>query len=468
MRKANPMVEMRVLASICNTNYPDRKFKYFGAVNEEHFGTQGTREIFTRIRTIVEGGGQIPTLPTLAEDLRLSSDARVMLSTTGAQKFASEPDYAAGVRILTAYYKNRRLLHLHQILTETLRNDNAPQDFSAVEKIMEETMFHLRADVNEEHILDGSANSEEMLKLARNALTYAEVGRRFKTGWGRFDELIGGLEPGNVMLLTANSGGGKSIAAMSLLANMYREFSQTVTYISLEMDEREMMERLVANATMTDISLIRQGKLSPVEREAIFQKYKTEFHEASHGRYSFYAPKGDYTIEQLFSQIQGKPTDVIILDYLGLVKPGGYGKNTSEEYQLRQMTRLAKRYAEKMKCAVVLLAQLNDEGQIMYSKGIGHHVHYWLKWMCKDEDFERGYAIVEMGKSRNSRKEDLYMTTEFKYMRMDNITEPAGAAEARAASASATPQAKPGADRKHAAPQAPRAPKTDLGNYGSM
>lgn len=465
MRKANPLVEMRVLASICNSNFPDRKFKYFGAVNEDHFGTDTTREIFRRIRTLVETGSQIPTFLALAEDLKLSSDARTMLATTGAQKFGSEPDYAMGVKTLTAYYKNRRLLYLHQALTATLRSDTAPQDFSAIEKLMEDTMFHLRTDVNEERVIDGTANSDDMLKLARQALTYSEVGRRFKTGWDRFDELIGGLEPGNVMLLTANSGGGKSIAALSLMANMYRGFNQTVTYISLEMDEREMMERLVANATMTDISLIRQGRLSPQEREAVFQKYKTEFHETSHGRYSFYAPKGDYTIEQLFSQIQGKPTDVIILDYLGLVKPGSYGKNTSEEYQLRQMTRLAKRYAEKTKCAIVLLAQLNDEGQIMYSKGIGHHVHYWLKWMCKDEDFERGYAIVEMGKSRNSKKEDLYMTTEFKYMRMDNITEPAGARDARPADA---PQAKPGAPERRAAPQAPRAPKTDLAQFGGM
>jgi predicted ATP-dependent serine protease len=118
-----------------------------------------------------------------------------------------------------------------------------------------------------------------------------------------------------------------------------------------------------------------------------------------------------------------------VLDYLGLVKPGNYGKNASEEFQLRQMTRYAKRMAERMGCAIVLLAQLNDEGQIMYSKGIGHHVHYWLKWFCRDEDLQRGFVVVENGKSRNAEKKDLYFTTDFAHMRMDCVANPPGLEE---------------------------------------
>jgi predicted ATP-dependent serine protease len=155
------------------------------------------------------------------------------------------------------------------------------------------------------------------------------------------------------------------------------------------------------------------------------------FNNCSTGSLRIYCPKQDYTIEQLFNQVQSAKNDVIILDYLGLVKPGAYGKNTSEEFQLRQMTRFAKRAADRMGCAVVLLAQLNDEGQIMYSKGIGHHVHYWLKWAAHVEDIERGFVVVENGKSRNSAKRDLYFTTDFAHMRMDNVERPANLEESQ-------------------------------------
>ena len=82
-----------------------------------------------------------------------------------------------------------------------------------------------------------------------------------------------------------------------------------------------------------------------------------------------------------------------------------------------------------MGCSIILLAQLNDEGQIMYSKGIGHHVHYWLKWFARDEDITRGFVVIENGKSRNSKKKDLYATTDFGHMRMDNVANPPGLEE---------------------------------------
>lgn len=469
MRKSNPQLELQVLATICNVPSQDTQFKLFAQVAENHFGVETYREAFQRITAIVNSGNRIPSLRLLAEDMNISSQTRAALSQLDARPFRSEADFTSGVTTLSAHYKNRRLLSLHETITKALQEDGGPQAFEAVEKALEETIFHLRSDVNEEKILDGTAGSMDMLKLAERALQYAHKGRRFKTGWGEFDKLTGGLEPGNVLLLTANTGGGKSIAAMSLLANMYRGFGQSVTYISLEMDEREMMERLISNATATEIAKIRGG-MHWKEAQALYHRYKTEFHQTSHGRYSFYSPKGDYTIEQLLAQVQGKPTDVIILDYLGLVRPGGYGKNSSEEFQLRQMTRYAKRFAEKAQCAVVLLAQLNDEGQIMYSKGIGHHVHYWLKWMAKEEDFTRGYVVMEMGKSRNSRKQDLYMSTDFHIMRMENITEPADAAARRASAAEGPPQKKHSDAKQGGRPagQQPQNKETDLSGYGMM
>lgn len=454
MRKSNPMVELRVIASICNSRFPERKFKYFGAVQEEHFGTAVCRELFLRIKAVVESGREIPMLSALAEDPSLSGNCRTTLQTVNAVKFAGEAEFDTGVSTLSQYAKNRKLLELHAALTTHLKDDNAALDFAPVEKKIEETLFGLRVDENEEPVIDGTAKSDDMLKLVKEALTYSRTGRRFKTGWSVFDKLTGGLEPGNVMLLTSNTGGGKSVAAMSLLANMYRGFGHNITYISLEMDKREMMERLVANVTNTELNRIRDG-LSKSEMHAVYEKFKTEFHETSDGRYSFYAPRGDYTMEQLLSQVQGKPTDVIILDYIGLAKSSGYGKNVSEEYQLRQATRFAKRFAEKTRCAVILLAQLNDEGQIMYSKGIGHHVHYWLKWMAGEEEFERGYLVMEMGKSRNSRKQDLYMAPEFQYSRMTNIDAPAGVSTGEAP---AKTQQRVGERRPH--PNSSPQPKT--------
>jgi predicted ATP-dependent serine protease len=245
---------------------------------------------------------------------------------------------------------------------------------------------------------------------------------------------------------------------------MYRGFGYKVTYVSLEMTEKELMERLLAMSTKTSAKRIRTGGLSAREQEIVLEKFRTEFHETSNGRYRFFSPKGDYDIEQLFALVQSQETDVLFLDYLGLLRPSSVGKNMTEEYQLRYATRVAKRIAEKMGCAIVLLAQLNDEGQIMYSKGIGHHVHYWLKWFGRAEDWERGYVTMEMGKSRNSKSQDLYMAADMDMLLMENITDPT----VIGAPAVEPPQKKPGEgdSRGHRGPPAPpRAPIAKIPLY---
>ena len=468
-RRFDTKTEWQVLSSICNSKFPERRFKYYGLVNIDHFGHAETREVYSRIAAHLErGAANVPSFDVLADDPKLSARARTPLQTR-VDPYRSEADFSVAVESLVSHAKTRELFSMFETLRAALGNDEGAVDYTQVEDNIERSLFKLRANVSEEKIIHGKAGSKEMMALAKEALTFANNGRRFKTGWSEFDDLTGGLEPGNVMLLTANTGGGKSVAALSMFANMYRGFGYNTTYVSLEMTDREVMERLLSNATGAEYSRMRAGNWNNRERAEILKQFEERFLNTSSGRCSIYSPKDDYTIEQILMQVQGQPNDVLIIDYLGLLKPGSYGgKQATEEFQLRQATRVAKRMAEKLKCAIILLAQLNDEGQIMYSKGIGHHVHYWLKWMCKEEDIDRGFITVEMGKSRNSRKKDLYVTTDFDHMRMDNVANPPGLEEYKAAMASTDKrvQRKPGDPAPPGKRQAPRSePKANIPLY---
>jgi len=423
VREWNIRTEVQVLGSICNSDHEDRRYKYLGLVKPEHFG--GIRlEIFNRLITMMREGQAIPSFESLAEDQRLSQSARQIIGQARNVRYRNEADFTQGVKTLTAHYKARRLLALHKHIGEGLETENAAEHFDNIENAIEETLFQLRTDGAGEKITVGKAGLSDMKNTVKRVLTYTTQKRRFCTGWGEFDNNTGGLEPGNVLLMTANTGGGKTAAALTMLANMYRGHNLNIKYISLEMSEDKLTERFISTVTGIEYERVRKRTLSIDERKRVYNEYK-RFEDLSTGSLSIYAPENDYTIEQLLSQVQSARTDVIILDYLGLVKPGAAGKGATEEYQLRQMTRYIKRAAERMKCAIIVLHQLNDEGQIMYSRGIGHHVHYWLKWFCRDEDLERGIVLVENGKARNAKRQDYFLKIDFAHMRMDNIEKPA-------------------------------------------
>jgi replicative DNA helicase len=430
IRKYNIKAELMALASVANNLSEEHSFRYLGMLKPEHFGSPTTLEIFKRISRIVQDGKRIPSFETLADDPRLSSAARQLVAQARNACHRDETDFKQGIETLSTHFKARQLLELNAKIAEILNGDDLSEGFDEVQSDIENTLFKMRAENVAEKIYTGGAGSTEILDIAKRVLSKNRVRKQFKTGFGEFDDLTGGLEPGNVMLITANTGGGKSVAALSMMSNMFRGHGHHVSYVSLEMNENEVIERLISNTTGVEHQKIRNQCLTDEGRKTAFNDF-ARFNRSSGGSYRLWCPKSDVTIEEVISQVQSAKTEVIILDYLGLLKSGSYGKNATEEFQLRQMTRYAKRAADRMGCAIVLLAQLNDEGQIMYSKGIGHHVHYWLKWFCRDEDIKRGFVTVENGKSRNSARKDFYFTVDFARMRMECVAHPPGLEESR-------------------------------------
>jgi KaiC/GvpD/RAD55 family RecA-like ATPase len=89
-------------------------------------------------------------------------------------------------------------------------------------------------------------------------LKYTENPLRISTLWRDLDEMLGGgLAPGELLLVSANSGGGKSIALGNFGVNMILQ-DKKVLYISLELSEQMIEERF--NTMFTGISTVGWDK----------------------------------------------------------------------------------------------------------------------------------------------------------------------------------------------------------------
>lgn len=92
---------------------------------------------------------------------------------------------------------------------------------------------------------------------------------------------------------------------------------------------------------------------------------------------------------------------------------------------LSDTVRYAKRIAVKLNCVIVLLSQINEEGQLRGSRAIGFHASYWWRWNCGAEDKQKGFVTVEQPKARSGEQYDFYLTCDFQHMRMDSYMGPA-------------------------------------------
>ncbi len=79
------------------------------------------------------------------------------------------------------------------------------------------------------------------------------------TGLAELDSLIGGVR--GLIALAGDPGAGKSALALQLALHIARSREAAVLYASIEMTERQMMERLVAHACEVEVQAVASGQL---------------------------------------------------------------------------------------------------------------------------------------------------------------------------------------------------------------
>ena len=145
---------------------------------------------------------------------------------------------------------------------------NAPDDLDEVVEEAEKTLF----DVTERRVsstfvkMDELINDafEEITKLAEQKSHMAGV----PTGFKDVDDLFHGLRGGDLVILAARPGVGKTSFALNLAVNAARA-GNSVTFFSLEMSAGQLVQRILCADARVSLSKIRGGYISEGDWGAI-------------------------------------------------------------------------------------------------------------------------------------------------------------------------------------------------------
>jgi len=168
------------------------------------------------------------------------------------------------------------------------------------------------------------------------------------------------------------------------------------------MSKKEMTARIVANITNTDFSDLWLQKLKGNEKDHVRLKYKKWVKRAKKrgGRYTIFKPEEDMTIEEIMASINAFDVDVVIIDYISLLK----GVDGDDQVKaLGRVARYAKINAENSNRVNILICQVNEEGKLKYSRAISEHSSNSWIWISTPEIKNDGWVVkVDQPKSRNS------------------------------------------------------------------
>ena len=317
-------------------------------VTEEDFAVAKHKQIIKAIISLKSKKEDISMI-TISSEIKGNSrrvDVLAYISTLGDYIF--ETSFEKSFEILKRYTKKRQIFNLsRKIMNDIKESEN-------VDVLIEKSISSLKDIENQ------TRKDENFMTQMFNALKKIEeqINKEpdisYYTGVFDLDKLTDGLHPGELTVIGARPGVGKTTFALQIAENIARK-KRKVAYVSLEMSDTQLINKILARNTRLNSRQLRNGNL---EQEDI-DKISIAIGQLSELEFTILT--NTYTIQQI--EIESRrlknqdKLDLLVIDYLQLVK--NVGNFRSREQEVSDISRTLKMMSLELNIPIIALCQLN-------------------------------------------------------------------------------------------------------------
>ena len=325
----------------------------------DDFFHPSNRIVFMAMREMFDKNLPIDAI-SLADQLRTQGD----LDRIGGRSFLL--GLGNNSLALVGWRRNSEMLHRDTTLRKMIQASaqisalafDAPEDTKEVVDRAEKLLL----DVTNRDVRQSEQTLEEIMgelyeELEEQSMS-GEKTLGVQTGFPKIDECLLGLRPGQMIVLGARPGVGKTSFALNLATNAAYH-GASVAFFSLEMSKAEIAQRLLAAEARIGLQEIRSARIRddqwPQILEAVNQLSQLDI---------VIDDTPGTTVTEVRAKarrmLRGKKLGVVILDYLQLVSPpqGGH-RADSRATEVGEMSRGIKIMAKDLEVPVIALSQLN-------------------------------------------------------------------------------------------------------------
>ena len=251
----------------------------------------------------------------------------------------------------------RKLIGASTRTIESIHQDSSEDIRSILDKA-EADIFSIASDTkkNEGLIKIGPIVTEMVdsiyNKKRNNVIDY------LLTGYSKLDELMGGLQNSDLIVIAARPSMGKTALAMNIAQDIVFKQKKKVGFFSLEMSSQSIALRMLSSLSTVEFSKIRSGdyELSNDDTTAVTQAI-----DMMQDCPMYIDDTGSITPMTLRSRARRMKRDtgidMIILDYLQLMTLPEKSENRVNE--IASITRQLKSLAKELDVPIIALSQLN-------------------------------------------------------------------------------------------------------------
>jgi replicative DNA helicase len=285
--------------------------------------------------------------------------------------FATHLNVGSYVRIV----KDKSLLRCLQLACSTIVQDIAdmPDSVASVLDRAESSIFQVTNLGLTNSTVSAREEIEKALILIEDFQSRKGRLHGLHTGFHKLDELTAGWKPGEMIVLAARPGQGKTALALTFarhaLDQRYDEATDAwkkpghpVGMFSLEMTNEQLMLRLLASYGSESLQRIRQGDLD----EHSLQKLRMV--GADMKEWPLYLDDSSFlTINQLRGKARRMKDrykiELLVIDYLQLLRSESAQAKDNRQNEVAEISRGIKALAKELAIPIIILAQLNRRSE---------------------------------------------------------------------------------------------------------
>ncbi|MCM0605852.1 MAG: replicative DNA helicase [Xanthomonadaceae bacterium] len=181
------------------------------------------------------------------------------------------------------------------------------------------------------------------------------------TGFTAFDKLTTGLQPGQIMIVAARPGMGKTSWLTSMISHVAIKEKAVVAFFSLEMTAHELGYRFLSGLSRLDSKNLKIGRLTDRDWRKL-----TDTADQLAGARILMDDSGGLSVVDIRSRCRRmlaseKKIDLIVIDYLQLMRGSKTAarNDANREREISEISRGLKELAKELKVPIIALSQLS-------------------------------------------------------------------------------------------------------------
>lgn len=180
------------------------------------------------------------------------------------------------------------------------------------------------------------------------------------TGFPKLDDITGGLEGGDVIVIGARPGVGKSAFTSQIILEMAKA-GKRIGFYNLEMSEKQVYERLLSNQSGIRLNRIRRAIQFLGDEKERFDKANRTLEGMD-----ILVSSGTKSVSEIRNECRHQELDCIIIDYLQLVRADTRYQSRASE--VGAISKAIKALAMELNVPIIALSQLNRTSEMRETK----------------------------------------------------------------------------------------------------